>query len=288
MKSVFIAINDMEGGGAQRSLLSFLECFAKSGDIHKYSIDLMVFRPVGMFIGRIPKEINVLKTPKDVLWMGSELNGGLIFKNFGFKEFMGKVKWQVKKYSDRLNEEQKLWENWKDIVSENPKEYDVAISYMNGCPNYYVVDKVKAKKKVLWIHNEYKKIGYDKDYDQRFYEAADEVITISDICVESFAESFPNMREKVSVLENITINDEIFSLAEKGSSPEFGNAEFKIVSVGSVREQKAYDKAVLASFYLKKRGIDFVWVIIGGGDAKSLIRLADEKGLSKNIIFAGA
>ena len=51
--------------------------------------------------------------------------------------------------------EQQLWKLWKNKIPKLNKEYDIAISYLNGYTNYYVIDKVLAKKENLWIHNDY-------------------------------------------------------------------------------------------------------------------------------------
>lgn len=35
-------------------------------------------------------------------------------------------------------------------------EYDLAISFLT--PHYFVAEKVRAKKKIAWIHTDYKKV----------------------------------------------------------------------------------------------------------------------------------
>ena len=38
------------------------------------------------------------------------------------------------------------------IKMKNEKEYDIAISYAQGVPTFYVASKVKAKKKYAWVN----------------------------------------------------------------------------------------------------------------------------------------
>ncbi|CBK75195.1 hypothetical protein CIY_25880 [Butyrivibrio fibrisolvens 16/4] len=67
---------------------------------------------------------------------------------------------------------------------------------MHGAPNYYVIEKVNAEKKILWIHNDYKKIGFNQEFEKKYFEQADHIVTISDSCVESFVDVFPEFKEK--------------------------------------------------------------------------------------------
>ena len=45
------------------------------------------------------------------------------------------------------------------VFTKIEKEYDVAISYL--WPHYFVAEKVKAKKKIAWIHTDYSTIETD-------------------------------------------------------------------------------------------------------------------------------
>ena len=49
MKRILIVIQDMESGGGQKSLLSFLKCLENSGKVEQYQIDLIVAKPTGIF-----------------------------------------------------------------------------------------------------------------------------------------------------------------------------------------------------------------------------------------------
>lgn len=292
MKKVLIVIHDMESGGAQKSLASFLRCMCMNGADKNYEIDLIVAKPTGIFMKQIPEAIHLIETPKELLWLGTPSKHKILKEHFSVKGFMGKAMYSLKRkmhrFDAKLNEEQKLWASWKNIVPEYPKKYDVAISYMNGFPNYYVMEKVKAQKKVLWIHNEYQKIGYEPSYDRKYYEDCDEIITISEKCVNSFLEVYPGMEKKIHILENITLRDDILERGKAEKAPEFSRSGYKFLSVGRLSEQKGFDLAIEAAECLKRQSLEFFWMILGEGpEREKLQALIDEKGLQDCFLLAG-
>jgi len=276
MKSVFIIITDMGSGGAQRSLLSFLKCLEATGNHEKYSIDLMVVHPIGIFYDQIPTYVNMIKPDRSVIWMGVGFKEVYLKDNFSLLGLFGKMKSFFDKKlgssAKTLNSEQQLWSSWKGLIPNNKKQYDVAISYLNGYPNYYVMDKVVAEKKVLWIHNEYQKLNYDREFDIRYYHDCDEIITISQECVNSFLEIFPDLGKKISILENISVSSEIIVKSRLYIPDELvGVNRLKLVSVGRLTDQKGFDIAIDAAKLIKRKIPDFLWIILGDGPDYSVL-----------------
>lgn len=269
-KSVLIVIPSMELGGAQKSLVSFLKGLQAQGYDKDYDIDLLIAKPAGLFMDQLPAFARRLTPPAELLWLGTPRGDALLAHSPSLRGRLGKARWilsnRQRLTAKRLNDDQRLWRNWKALLRPLPGHYDVAIAYMNGFPNYYVIDKVRAKRKILWIHNEYEKLGYDASFDRPYYEAADGVVTISDVCRESFLRVFPGLSSKVSVLANITLAAEIRSKGALAEAPEFEQADgVKILSVGRVCVQKQFELAVRAAAALKQRGLRFLWLIVGEG-----------------------
>ena len=46
------------------------------------------------------------------------------------------------------------------------KIYDVAISFAQGVPTFYIAEKVKAKKKFAWVNVSYKLKKKDKNFQK--------------------------------------------------------------------------------------------------------------------------
>ncbi|EHF06971.1 hypothetical protein HMPREF1020_01056 [Clostridium sp. 7_3_54FAA] len=293
MKKVLIVIQDMASGGGQKSLLSFLKCMENSKMINLYQIDLIIAKPEGIFYSQIPASVHLLPTPKELLWLGTPLGNKMLIENFCIKGCIGKFKWIVEnkifQLNKELNEEQKLWHLWKNIIPQSENYYDIAISYMNGFPNYYVMDKVYAKKKVLWIHNEYQKLNYNIDFDRIYYKKCNRIVTISQQCKESFVYSFPEFKDKISILDNITIREDVINLGNDGIAGEFEKQnKLKLLSVGRLGEQKGFELAIKSAKILKERGLDFIWLILGEGpDRKKLQEQIDRGGLNENVKMIG-
>lgn len=293
MKKVLIVIHDMESGGGQKSLLSFLQCMSKSNEIKNYDIDVMVAKPSGVFFSKIPKTVQVIQAPKELLWLGTPFGDKLLKENFSVKGVIGKLCWFTwkKVYRDKkvLNDEQKMWRCWRNLVSTNERKYDIAISYMNGFPNYYVMDKVVAEKKILWIHNEYQKLKYNYEFDAPYYEKCDRIITISQKCEESFVEVFPQYSDKITVLENITVQDDILKKGNEGSCEEYrGYSDLKLLSIGRLDKQKGFDMAIKAAKCLKESEVKFLWLVLGEGcQRKKLQKMIVEYGLTDSFKLLG-
>jgi len=294
MKKVLIVIPDMGIGGAQKSLLSFLQCFAESDVKENYDIDLIVVRQGGAFQKQLPNNVNLISTPPILKWMGSHFSMSLFKECFSFKGLLGELCWilksRLKLLDNRLNRQQNLWECWKNFVPTLEKEYDVAVSYLDGFSNYYVIDKVLANKKVIWLHNEYQKQEYSAEHDKAYYNKADAVITISEKCKECILNEFPELDEKTYIFENITSAKDVVEKANKGAAVYFKNfSGLKILTVGRLNPQKGIDLAITAARYLKFAGIKFIWIVLGDGPERtSLEHLIKENSVEDCFVLAGA
>ncbi len=293
MKKVLIVIQDMRIGGAQKSLISFLKCMTNSPKAGQYAISLMVIDPTGPFMKEIPESVTLVQPPRPLRWLGSSLSKSLIFKHFSFRGLQGECRWVIKKrfkrFPENLNLQQKLWHSWGKSIPQWKTRYDVAVSYIDGVPNYYVMDKVCASRKVLWIHNAYGKLAYQPEFDREFYEAADGVITISEECRQSFIRAFPNLANSISVLENITVVSDVLKKASEDACPEFENVpELKLLSVGRLNPQKGLDIAINAAKILQGHNIPFCWLVLGeGAEREKLQRQIDACGLTANMHLLG-
>ena len=270
MKKVLIVVHDMRMGGVQKSLLSFLQCFAQSAYADQCELHLLIQEPAGKLLQQIPDCIRFVPPSKPLRWLGSSMSAELVCRHFSWTGLLGKLAWIVKKklglFPQQLNSSQRLWSCWKELVPQLEEAYDVVLSYQDGCSNYYAIDKVKAAKKVLWMHNEYQKQGYDAAFDHPFYERADGIVTISENCRTCLEKEFPAMRDKIKVLENITTLESVLQKADEEVRDAFvDDQRFGILSVGRLNNQKGFDIAISAAKCLKDAGRQFHWVVIGDG-----------------------
>lgn len=83
-----------------------------------------------------------------------------------------------------MSDIQAMWNHWKPYIPSVKKHCDVAISYMHGVTNYFVIDKCDADKKYLYIHHDYEKMNENVQYDYSYFKKADAIITVSSRCVK--------------------------------------------------------------------------------------------------------
>ena len=294
MKKILILIHDMRIGGAQKSLLSFLQSLSASELRSEYEVDLMVMDPAGAFLEQIPEYVRILPPPEVLRWCGSGLSKALFLKHFTMSSFLGECSWLIRKTLKRfdrgLNLQQRLWESWHKRIPALQTYYDVAISYMDGVPNYYVSEKVSADKTVLWVHSEYQKQGYDPAFDRRFFEKAHGIVTISENCRQCILKDFPDFRNKLFVLENITCSQTVIEKSKLSSCPEFqGVEQLKLLSVARLNRQKGIDLAVEAASLLKQKGISFLWLVAGDGPEREALQAQiDQAGLNDRFRLLGS
>ena len=267
MKDVLIVCYGMGCGGAEKSLISFLNRLPKD----RWNVDLIVANPNGMYMKQIPSTVHFLNNQYELENFATPMS--LRRKKVcNGRDLINQASWQIKSrfLCKNLSWNEKRWELWGKHLPKLKKRYDLAISYMNGPTNYYVIDKVTAKKKILWIHNEFEKLDVNYDYERNYYEKADRVVTISQDCVDSFARVYPDLRKKALVLENISSPETIRNAAKLVPEDDFFQYEgLKIVSIGRLAPQKGYEIAIDAAAKVKKQGIEFVWYILGEGELRA-------------------
>ncbi len=274
---LLIVIGNMGCGGAQKSLASFLDMLTPK---HGFNIDLLILNEKNMFFDEIPDWINVIHPEdeiKGIFTKASDIKNSSFSSVVRAKCLMAKAK-QKLFYKKECDSVQNVWNAWKTFIPKRKKSYDIAISYVDGFPNYYVIDKVKAKKKVLWVHNEYEKLTYNSAFDSYYFGKADKIITISDRCVDSLKKTFPQYAEKFFMLPNLSSAESILRKAKTGKPAEYGDIENIFVSIGRLNEQKGFDVAIKAAAELKREGLAFKWFILGEGELKEALlkQIAEE------------
>lgn len=164
-----------------------------------------------------------------------------------------------------------LWQKTEKVIESNPKKYDIAISYAQGLPTFYVADKVNAKKKFAWVNVSYRLEAEDKEFQSKYYDKYNKIVAVSHSAKDVFLETFPKYKNKVEVIYDI--ND--FNLISKMSNMENVYEDnfngIRLLTIGRLANQKGYDMALYACKILKEKGINFRWYALGKGPLKAEI-----------------
>ena len=291
MKEILIASYDMEIGGVERSLINMLSEF----DYNSNNVDLMLYSHTGEFLSLLPKGFNLLPEIKE--YKSFRMGVGETFRNklygIGTSRLLAKVLPNIKGKINGISEigyyqMQLMWKYSMKYLPKLEKKYDVAISYL--WPHYFVAEKVNAKKKIAWIHTDFSTIETDIEEDLRIWNKFDNIVAVSEECKNSFLNKYPSLKNKVSVIENITSPEFIKKMSQEDIEQEIINdTSFKLISVARLSHAKGIDNAVKALRVLKDRGLDNIkWYVVGyGGDEEIIKSLIKENNLEDNFILLG-
>lgn len=291
-KNILISVYNMEIGGIERSLINMLESF----DYQKFNVDLLIFHHVGEFMSLIPKAVNILPQIDEYSVFRKPIKLCIKEKHYSlagirlFSKYMAKAKYKHRVFEEKAGYIQmQLCQKYSSFFLPNhKKEYDVAISY--AWPHDIVAKKVKAKKKIAWVHTDYSKLEIDNELDLQVWNQFDYIASVSDACKEAFLSTYPGLKEKVCVVENITSPTFIKKMAEEEiNKSEEKSKTFSIVSVGRLSYVKGFDLAAEALKLLHNKGLTNIkWYIIGyGGYEKELKRIITNLNLNESFILLG-
>ena len=168
------------------------------------------------------------------------------------------------------------------------KKYDVSIDYNGQYILYYMVDKIKAKKKISYFHSDYKRWPYYKRADRIYYPLVDYIVTISDICKKSLDDIFENCKSKTRVIHNISSPKIIKELSSKSCDVQFDHNYINVIMVGRPSSVKGYDFAIKACKRLKESGYKVKIYSIGTSDEiYKYKKMAKDYGVEDEFIFLG-
>lgn len=287
-KKLLIVMMNLNNGGAERSLVNFLQLC----DYDRYDIDLLLFKKEGMFLEQVPIKVNMLESCREIRTLYSNLWGGIFsLKSCWLKmiQIFGTYI-SAKSTKSGIEKGQYRWINfYRKHIPILAKKYDTAISFVEGEPMYYLVDKVTAQKKIAFIHTDYSKINANIEYDLAYFEQLDKVISISNKCVSILKEMFPTVKNKFMLLPNLISSDVIKKMANEFQPVEMTENITYLLSIGTLTRLKGFDMAVQAAKILKERGLKFKWIIIGKGiKHEELQKQVNSNHVEDVIFFIGA
>ncbi len=273
----------MQPAGTEKSFLSFASCL----DYDKYDVTLLLAKKEGMFLEMIPKQIRVIEM-EDYADMFT-LNGGnamrviwnsMVKKNpavlLDILPFAAKIALHI---GNRADLTMGMWCKLSKRFPDLEEEFDIALAYWGDKTMFYMVDHVRAQKKIAWLHFDYTKPRRDDTLYEPAFAACDYTVTVSKPIEASLKAHFPSLADRIVCMENICDPRLIRDLALRGETfPDHHFTGKRILTVGRIAEQKGYDMAVEVLARLRRDGYDVRWYIIGSGEQ------ADEEALKLKAI----
>lgn len=302
MKRLFIAIHYLEIGGAERSLIGFLNAI----DYTKYAVDLFVYQHRGEFMNLIPKQVNLLPEIGSYAAIEKPITEALKEGHFGVVIGRLLARWKGKMFTNKHKGKDNIavYQYIHSIVTpflpslHHLGVYDLAISFL--IPHNIVRDKVLAKQKWAWIHTDYSFLELDSKEELPVWSAYDKIVSISEDVTKGFLTKFPSLENKILLMENILSEQFVREQAnlpidnsqltilnlDKALNPK--PLTLNLLSVGRYSYPKAFDRAVHICKVLVDKGLDIRWYIIGFGGEEAKIRKAiEDTGMQEHFILLG-
>ena len=265
MKKVLIVIPTLRMGGAEKSLVSLL----KALDPQRVAVDLYLFEGGGVLQAEVPEWVNILEADAVTRGMTLELRNYLpdVVRSGHICAACARI-WMTLR--SRISKKPGFsWNLVEKYISALEKHYDVAVGYLEGFTDFFVLDKVKAEKKIGWIHTDYTGRKPHNE-EKRYYSRFDELVTITDVCKHAFEEIYPETKGKLRVIENIVLPAEVISKADSAMTDDWKTAvDYQLVTVGRLDHHKGIDIAAETAKILKDRGLQFCWHVYGRGAMQS-------------------
>ena len=272
-KKLLFVIDSLNCAGAEKSLTTLLNLI----DYKDYEVDLQLFSYGGELEDLLPRETNLLDKLKYTKFTEKGIKENLISIRSleDIKMLKARIKFSYtirKKYYTNAEKARLFWQINSNVIEESNIKYDIAISYAQGIPTFYVADKVNAKKKYAWVNVSYKLNDIDREFQKQFYDKYNKIVAVSDSARDIFIETFNKYGDKIKVIYDINEHNFISKMADVAKGYEDDFKGIKILTIGRLANQKGYDLALDACKRLRDEGINFRWYALGKGPLENDIK----------------
>ena len=290
---ILILMHYMELGGAESALLGLLQ----SVDPARVDVDVFIYDHRGELMRYVPTDkIHLL--PEVTAYKMIERPFLECVKSGHMGVALGR--WLAKKTVDKSptpagKDNIRIYTRVADWVEhfvpqiQPDVEYDLAISFL--MPHNYVVKKVRAKKKLGWIHTDYSTVHVDVKRELPVWSQLDYIASISEEVGEKFVETFPALKDKIIPIENILSSRFIRQRAEEEViSLDSNPSTIKLLTIGRFSNPKKMEEIPIICRKIVDAGIDIKWFIIGYGSAEIEQEVRDNaqrEGVTDRVILLG-
>lgn len=288
---ILIAMHYMELGGAESALLGLL----KAHDSVKADIDLFLYDHVGELMQYLPGSVNLL--PKIEAYSMLERPISELLKKGYWGVALSRALARYFARQEKKNNKEKLddisvYYYISKLVNPflpkiNPSvEYDLAISFLQ--PHLYLLKKVRARKKLAWLHTDYSKVFVSRK-EEAVWSQFDYIAAISEDVGHSFVNRFPSLNCKIIPVENILSSKFIRERAMENVVSLPGKS-IRLLTIGRYSYPKKLEDIPVLTASLLKIFPDLKWYIIGYGnphEEKKILDSINLAGVKDSVVLLG-
>ena len=293
-KKLLFVTNTMGRAGAEKCLQALLELL----DPEKYDMSVYSIINRGELYSDMPAYVHILnKNPctrsvldkaglaaiaRQILWSLLKKCSFITYIPYFFRVLFHQIK------SNHLDFSKLFWMLLARNAKRFDEEYDLAVAFIEGAATYYVADFVNARKKATYVHIDYLAAGYSPKLDKKYYDKFDRVFCVSDTVRKVFLKAYPEYDQKTFFFHNMVPRERILKLSKQGEGFTDSFDGPRILTVGRLHYQKAYDLAIPALAELRRRGHNVRWYVIGeGAEEDNLRALIRQNGVEDSFILLG-
>ena len=288
-KKVFFLLYSMNVGGVEKSLVNLLSILPRE----RYDIHVGLVHQEGGLLAYLPSDV-VIHSISDIQEHWDDLKNPPLqtIKTYAQKGQYIKVLLALIVYL--TCKFQGSFMGWTQYLLKDTKglkeTFDLSVAYAGPASDidYYICQKVQAKKKIGWIHFDISKIGVDRKMVRQLYGHYERIFVVSETSKAIFDQIFPQFKDKTEVFHNVVSSIQIKEQASIGESFEDDFDGKRILTVGRISSEKGQFMAIQALKSLKDKGYHIRWYFIGdGNDMEHCKNEVERLGLSENVFFLG-
>ena len=278
-KKILFVMESLQINGASLSLLALLKAIE-----FDYDISLFLFSHSSSLLWRIPSSVKLLPEKNQYKVLATQMK--VAVRNELKHLRLGNALLRLRVWLDRGLK--RPFSHWNCLPPING-DWDLCCGYSDGFVAQVVIRKVNARKKVLWVHEDYEKAPRGEE-TLGALRNADAVVGVSEDSVRHIHNVLRSENEtKLYVVHNIVDPKEVFRLSQEVIGP-FPKGSLNIVSIGRISKEKGYDRIPAILEVLKNNVNGVNWTIVGPGldSVRKAIEVdAEKRGVALNIHFIG-
>ena len=289
MKRIFFLLSSMNVGGIEMSFLGFLTKLPPE----QYEIHLGLIHRRGGLLDQLPPYVHIhnisvynklwpiindppRNTIKRQFKEGHWGEATILFLLYLWMKLTGSSYW-----------------TYRYLLRKEPYiegMFDAAVAYAGPSQmiDYYICEKVNAKKKYGWIHFDVSRFGIDRGMTRRLYRHYEKIFVVSKEARHIFCGIFPEFAGKTEVFYNIVNHNLILQQAESAPTFDDGFTGRKLLTVGRISEEKGQQIAIRAMKLVLDKHPITRWYFVGEGKDMAVCQaLIHQEGLDDSVVFLG-
>lgn len=289
MKSILFMLINMNIGGTEKALINMLHELQKE----KYKVTVLLLEKYGGFLDQIPDwvEVKYLDEYKNLKKYINEPPKKNVKELLSKKEYINAFNLFLSYCISKLKDDISYYYKYLLTDVSDLEEYDIAVAYAGPMDfiTYFVANKIRAKKRVQWIHFDISKIGFNKRFAEKMYSKFDKIFVVSEEGKNKLNLLIPSLSDKTEVFFNIISSTFIKNMAENEEGFNDNYNGIRILTVGRLSREKGQDITISVLEKLIKQGYEVRWYCIGEGNMKKELEdMVKNKNLQENYILLGS